>query len=220
MLRAALFDMDGVLLDSERFKIKAWIETVQQLSGKALEPSFFAGLTGRSSQEYLDTINATYQLKLTEQEVRPVRRSLYESWFQNGQIPFFEDGVRALQRAGSCYAVALASSDCGKTLEAVAERLHLPEETVLVSGREFGSRTKPFPDVYLAAAQRLTCSPDECLVVEDSAAGVKAATSAGMYVIARPTAETRKQDFSPASRVVTSLDEIVFPLVFTEQRVA
>jgi HAD superfamily hydrolase (TIGR01509 family) len=109
--------------------------------------------------------------------------------------------------------LALASSSYRDAVDGVLERLGItPYFAVIVTGTEV-PRSKPAPDIFLAAAQQIGVAPAACVVVEDAEKGVIAASRAGMRCIAVPNRDTRHHDFSHATWVCASLHEITVELI-------
>ena len=109
--------------------------------------------------------------------------------------------------------LALATSSFRENAELVLRRLDLARYFEAIATNESVARVKPHPDLFLYVAERLGVDASECVVLEDAEKGVLAAHAAGMKVIAVPTRETRGNDFSKATRVVSSLVEVTLPLL-------
>ena len=109
--------------------------------------------------------------------------------------------------------LALATSSYGNTAWPILRRLDLERYFEAVATNESVARVKPHPDLFLHVAERMGVAPAECVVLEDAEKGVLAAHAAGMKVIAVPTPHTRGNDFSRATRVVSSLTEVTLPLL-------
>ncbi|MBI2364172.1 MAG: HAD-IA family hydrolase [Deltaproteobacteria bacterium] len=109
--------------------------------------------------------------------------------------------------------LALASSSYRDAVDGVVQGLDIGHYfQAVVSGLDV-ARVKPAPDIFLAAARQAGATPSQCLVLEDAEKGVLAAREAGMSCIAVPTEQTRHHDFSQATRVCSSLNEITLELI-------
>jgi HAD superfamily hydrolase (TIGR01509 family) len=111
--------------------------------------------------------------------------------------------------------LALATSSFRENAELILRQLDLARHFEAVATYESVARVKPYPDLFLHVAERLGVAASECVVLEDAEKGVLAAHAAGMKVIAVPTPQTRGNDFSKATRVVSSLTEVTLPLLDT-----
>jgi HAD superfamily hydrolase (TIGR01509 family) len=182
--RAVVFDLDGVLIDSEQ----VWDAVRRQLvaeRGGRWEPDSTQAMMGMSTPEW-----AAYLVSLgigmtADEAVDEVLRRLGERY---GDAPPLIDGaadaVRAIAAAG--LGLAVASSSPREIIGLVLRAAGLTETfQTFVSSEEVG-RGKPSPDVYLEAARRLGVPPARCVAVEDSTNGVRAAVAAGMPVIVAP----------------------------------
>jgi HAD superfamily hydrolase (TIGR01509 family) len=206
---AVIFDMDGVLVDSEHLHTRA---TRLLLADHGLpdwdesESDDYIGLTDVESFSKLKARHglagdpADYAARYAERVIAVLRA-------EAKPIDGVRDVLPALLARG--YRLALASSSrpevIAATLEAIGVR-RLFE--VVVSAAEV-ARGKPSPDVFLEAAKRLGVSPSECVVVEDSHNGVRAARAAGMRCVAIPCGPTLQQDFAQASVVLGALRDLL-----------
>ncbi len=206
-IEAVVFDMDGVLVDTEHL----WDEVREELTeewGGRYTPQAQQAMMGMSSHEwsrYLhDVVGLREPPEVINEEV--VRRMLGRYATELPVVPGAVEAVRSLASAG--LRLALASSSNRELIDAVLHELDLTALfEVTVSSEEVG-RGKPAPDVYLEAARRLGVAPERCAAVEDSASGIRAAHAAGMRVIAYPN-----RHFPPASDVLGLADTLVRTLV-------
>ncbi len=204
---AAIFDMDGVLVDSEPLHLRATQAALGPRGASYTERdnrAFF----GATDAELLRVLRILFDiatptaalveakmahlLALVRTDARPLPGIPHvPRWFHEEGLP-----------------VALASSSARPVIDAVLDTLGLEALfPVVVSGDEV-PRGKPAPDGFLLAARRLAVEPGRCLVIEDSRNGVLAAKAAGMVVAAVPCRATRHEDFSPADLVLGSLEAL------------
>ena len=182
---AVVFDMDGVLVDTEHL----WDEVREQLTsewGGRYTPEAQEAMMGMSSREWSRYLHETVGLREPPEVINAevVRRMLARYAVDLPVIPGAREAVRRLHDAG--LVLAVASSSNRELIDAVLRRLGLePLFAVTVSSEEV-ARGKPAPDVYLETARRLGVAPARCAAVEDSASGIRAAHAAGMRVIAFP----------------------------------
>jgi beta-phosphoglucomutase-like phosphatase (HAD superfamily) len=207
-LRASLFDMDGLLLDSEILWHKAEVEIFGTL-GVSLAPDIGRSTKGMFVNEVVDYWYAQFPWggpspdDVVEQLLRRVG-DLVET--EGCLLP----GARwALDLAGERGPVAIASSTPLALIVRCLEHFELLDRFVSIHSAELEPYGKPHPGVFLSAAGALGVAPSECLVVEDSAAGVLAAKAARMCVAAVPTFDDRfKPEFALADLVLTSLEDL------------
>lgn len=204
MLQAVLFDMDGLLLDSERLWLEAEAEVMAWLGG-SWGPEHQEFLVGGS----LDRTVA-YMLELTDTPAAPedVGRRLLDAMAGRlradvPMMPGARDLLDEVRAAG--LPSALVSSTHRALMEYALDGLGRDSFTVTVAGDEV-SRTKPHPEPYLAATRLLDVDPRRCVALEDSLNGATSGAAAGCHVVAVPSVVPI--DEAPRRTVVTSLREI------------
>jgi len=206
--QAVVFDMDGVLVDSEPFGFEA-LRRVMARHGLPYTEQENAEFLGRTTLESCRTLKARHGL--------PESAETLADWYIEGMLeligrgPIPMPGVpEVLQRIrASGYRMALASSAEPRVIEANLTALSLRSLfEAVVSGTQV-PRSKPAPDVFLAAAGRLGVAPADCLVIEDSRNGLLAAKAAGMRCAVVPCSHTRHQDFREADHRLGALPELL-----------
>jgi beta-phosphoglucomutase family hydrolase len=185
---AAVFDMDGVLVDNSRFHREAWRRLCREEGLPPLDPEFWRRAIGRPVEE---AVPAVLGRPFTPAEVTRLARrktALYHE-LADGEVaavPGVAPFIRALAARG--VPRALATSAVPESAARIVGALALDAElTVRVTAGDV-RRGKPDPEVYLAAARRLGVVPSACLVFEDAVVGVEAARRAGMRVVGVTTA--------------------------------
>jgi HAD superfamily hydrolase (TIGR01509 family) len=187
---AVVFDMDGVLVDTEHL----WDEVREELTsewGGRYTPEAQEAMMGMSSTEWSLYLHETVGLRERPETINAevIRRMLerYET-----ELPVVPGAVESVRRlAGDGLRLALASSSNRELIDAVLRRLDLSSSFEVTVSSEEVARGKPAPDVYLEAARRLGIAPERCAAIEDSASGIRAAHAAGMRVIAYPNRHYR-----------------------------
>lgn len=204
---AVLFDFDGVLVDTEMAIYQAWRKTFLD-HGHDLPLSLYTRCIGSdfdtwSPKNHLEELTGRafdwHQLDATRQH--EIESAL------SGQGPM--PGAAALLKylAARSITRAVVSSSSHHWVDGWLERLDLARHIPLTICRGDAPRIKPAPDLFLEAARQIDVAPETCLVIEDSANGLLAATAAGMTTWIVPNDVTRGLDFSLAQRVLTSLEE-------------
>ena len=206
MIEAVVFDLDGVLLDSEQ----VWDEVREQLArerGGRWSERAQADMMGMSSLEWSRYMHDVVGLPEPPEEINAevVRRMLAR---YRELLPLLPGALEAAQRLGERWPLALASSSNRELIDAFVEVTGL-DFRVTVSSEEV-PRGKPAPDVFLEAARRLAVAPGRCAAIEDSANGIRAAHAAGLLVVAIPNRHypPLADALAFADAVLRSLDEL------------
>ena len=200
--RAVIFDMDGVLLDSEPYYYDYLMSRFKELSLEVSDEEYdrFVGLPTRQVWGYLEKtkgieIDIEALMKSEEHQVNEV--------FSNADlIPIhgIPELLSELDEAG--IPMNIASSSARSTIEIIVRKLDLNGYfKFLLSGTEVGNG-KPNPDIFLRSAEVHGFKPKDCLVIEDSSNGVKAAKSAGSYCVGFRNPGSGKQDLSDADIII------------------
>ena len=202
-IEAVVFDMDGVLVDTEHLW-DAVREALTEEWGGRYTPEAQEAMMGMSSVEWSRYLHETVGLREPPEVINDevVRRMLarYET-----DLPVVPGAVEAVRRAADAgLLLAVASSSNRELIDAVLARLGLTELFHVTVSSEEVERGKPAPDVYLEAARRLGVEPARCIAIEDSASGIRAAHAAGMRVIAYPN-----RHYPPAADVLALADVVV-----------
>jgi HAD superfamily hydrolase (TIGR01509 family) len=202
-IEAVVFDMDGVLVDTEHL----WDEVREELTaewGGRYTPEAQRAMMGMSSHEWSRYLHEVVGLReppdVINREV--VRRMLARYEVDLPVVPGAADAVRRLGERG--LRLAVASSSNRELIDAVLRRLELAGLFDVTVSSEEVAQGKPSPDVYLEAARRLGVDPARCVAIEDSASGIRAAHAAGMRVIAYPN-----RHYPPAAEVLALADVVL-----------
>ena len=184
MIDAVVFDLDGVILDSEEL----WDEVREELArerGGRWSDRAQADMMGMSSREWSRYMHEVVGLSEPPEEInREVVRRMLDGYEE--LLPLIDGAVDAVRRIGARWPLGLASSSNRELIDRALELSGLaPLFRETVSSEEV-ARGKPAPDAYLEAARRLGVEASRCAAVEDSANGIRSAHAAGMRVIAIP----------------------------------
>jgi beta-phosphoglucomutase family hydrolase len=209
MLRAVIFDMDGVIIDSEPIYLRAGNEVFRYLGLDVSEEEHHS-YVGISSKDMWSHIGNKYKIDLSTEELVEMEMKSYIDYLLSRKdekpIPGVVELIEDLYKNN--INLALASSSSIKSIKIVLDMFNLGKffKTV-VSGYEV-ENGKPAPDIFLYAAKRVGVQPEDCIVIEDSENGIEAAKSAGMKCIGFKNVNSGKQDLSSADMVIDSLSEV------------
>jgi HAD superfamily hydrolase (TIGR01509 family) len=206
VIGAVVFDLDGVLLDSEQ----VWDEVREQLArerGGRWHERAQADMMGMSSPEWSRYMHDVIGLaeppaEIADEVVRRMQARYAE------ELPLLPGALDAVRRLARSFRLALASSSNRPLIDTVFEVTGLADLFEATVSSEEVARGKPAPDVFLESARRLGVAPERCAAIEDSANGIRAAHAAGMRVLAIPNARYPPPDeaLALADRVLASLD--------------
>src|SRR5688572_7781195 len=183
-IEAVVFDLDGVLVDSEHMWDEVREELARERGGRWHERAQ-ADMMGMSSPEWSRYMHDVVGLSESPTEISAEVVRRMEARYAES-LPLVEGAVEAVRRAAGSFRLALASSSNRQLIDAVLEASGLaPLFEATVSSEEV-ARGKPAPDVFRKAARSLGLAPSACAAVEDSGNGIRAAHAAGMRVIAIP----------------------------------
>ena len=184
MIEAVVFDLDGVLLDSEQI----WDEVREQLArerGGRWHEGAQRAMMGMSSTEWSQYMHDEIGLPESPDEISAeVVRRLEEQYRQH--LPLLDRAVEAVERLAARWPLGIASSSNREVIDLVLELSGLALFFKVTVSSEEVARGKPAPDVYLEATRRLGVTPDRSAAIEDSENGIRAAKAAGMRVVAIP----------------------------------
>lgn len=179
---AIVFDLDGVLVDSER----VWDEVRQGVvadRGGRWPADATTAMQGMSTPEWAAYLGGLVQESPPEL-ARQVVRAMAERYRE--QVPLLPGAVEAVRALADRWPLAVASSSPPELIAVVLAAAGVADRFRVTVSSEEVARGKPAPDVYLAAAERLRVDPAQCVAIEDSANGLRSAAAAGMTVVAVP----------------------------------
>jgi HAD superfamily hydrolase (TIGR01509 family) len=202
VIEAVVFDLDGVVVDSEQVWDDVREQLVRERGGRWTETAQ-ADMMGMSSPEWSRYLHEELGLAEPPEELNEevVRRMLQR---YRKELPLIEGAVEAVQRLAAAFPLAVASSSNRPLIEAVLETARIAELFSVVVSSEEVARGKPAPDVYLEAARRLGVAPERCAAVEDSSNGLRSAHAAGLRVLAIPNAH-----YPPAPDALALADTVL-----------
>jgi HAD superfamily hydrolase (TIGR01509 family) len=208
MIAAVVFDLDGILIDSEH----VWDEVRQQLAkerGGSWNDRASRDMMGMSSIEWSRYMRDVVGLTEEPEEISAeVVRRLEERYRR--ELPLITGAEQAVERLAERWPLALASSSNRELIDLVFEASGLGRHFEASVSSEEVARGKPAPDVFLEAARRLDVEPAQCAAVEDSENGILAARAAGMRTIAIPNPQYPPHDdaLAAADAVLATIEDL------------
>jgi HAD superfamily hydrolase (TIGR01509 family) len=184
MIRAVVFDLDGVLVDSE----PVWEQVRRGLvaeRGGHWAPDAQRRLMGMSTQEWARYLSEDLGVGLPPEQVAELVIDRMAARYTE-QLPLLPGAAEAVHRMGARWPLGVASSSSPRLIETVLRAAGLRSCFQVVMSTEQVAHGKPAPDIYLAVTGELGCPPSDCAAVEDSSNGLRSAAGAGLRVIAVP----------------------------------
>ena len=212
---AVIFDMDGVLLDSEPYYYKYLTQRFLENNVKVSDEEYqtFVGLPTREVWKYVEQANG---VQLDIDSIIAKEEGQVNEVFRKAELAPME-GVHELLKALKDKEIVtnVASSSARSTIKLIIKKLELESYfNFFISGTEV-PKGKPHPDIFLESARIHDLNPQDCIVIEDSTNGVKAAKAAGMYCIGFDNPGSGQQDLSEADRVIDNYEKGSIELILS-----
>ncbi|MEX2336463.1 MAG: HAD-IA family hydrolase [Fulvivirga sp.] len=211
-LQAVLFDMDGVIVDTEPLHHKAYYQMFQDRNLEVSDAMYHA-FTGQSTLKVCQQLCAHFHLDVNPQELVLHKRSKFQELFIKDPELALITGVK--ERIEEYYenglTLVLASSASMGTINAVFDRFNLnPYFKAKLSGADLKA-SKPHPEIFLKAAEAAEKEKENCVVIEDSTNGILAAKAANITCVGYDSIHSKNQDYKLADKVINHFDEIALP---------
>ncbi|MBI3109476.1 HAD family phosphatase [Candidatus Daviesbacteria bacterium] len=210
MIKAVIYDFDDTMVDSDSLHIESWEANLKEhnVNIEGFKKWRAENLMGRSSTENAKSIVKHYGMNIDPEVFykRKVEIFMKIAVDKLKLLPGLIKSLKLFKRAGLRLAISTGSPR--KYVEAVLNKYGLTKYFDVIVTSEDITRSKPDPQMYLIASDRLELSPAECIVIEDTQAGIQSATAAGCKCIAVPNKNVTNQDYSKADLVLNSLDKI------------
>jgi len=203
MLEAVIFDLDGVLIDSER----AWTAAREQLvreRGGRWRADATREMMGMSAPEWSRYMRDALGVNMDPEQIAAEVVQGLEARYRRDGAPLLPGAAAAVAALAARWALGLASSANRSLIELVLELADMRARFQAVVSAEEVAHGKPAPDVYLEAARRLHARPERCAAIEDSSNGLRAARTAGMLLVAIPN-----RDFPPSADALALSDAVI-----------
>ena len=211
MLKAILFDMDGVIVDTEPLHNKAYHKMFEDYK-IVVDKDLYESFTGQSTKNVCTRLVNHFSLEAHPKDLELCKRSHFNSLFETDESLQLLDGVYDIivDYYNNGLTLVLASSASNSTIEKVFTRFKLDSFfKAKISGATLKA-SKPHPEIFEKAAQLANTKQSECIVIEDSTNGIEAAKSAGSYCIGYDSLHSKNQDYSKADLVITSFKQIPY----------
>ncbi len=208
--------MDGVIVDTEPVHHYAYNQHFKQLNID-VSPEMYATFTGNSTKNIFERLKVQFNLSDDVPTLVETKRNLFNEAFDSKEDLFLLDGVEDLIKDlhQNGMQLVLASSSAKVTINRIFNRFGLHKYfTHIVSGEDF-PKSKPHPAIFQHAAFLAETLPENCIVIEDSTNGIKAAKAAGIYCIGYDSFHSKMQDYSMADRVISNFVDLNFETIQT-----
>lgn len=205
---AVIFDMDGVLVDSEPVHFESTVRVMAEF-GHTFTDADNRRFIGSTDRVMFNTLVAQHGLTEPIELLIEKRKAIYLDLIQNGAL-VWREGVCELvgDLAIDGHTLAVASSGLKRIIEFTLARGEIRDHFKAVVSADDIPAPKPSPEIYLEAARRIGIDPSFCAAIEDTDVGVRAAKNAGMFAIAFPTVTTAAMNFDPADAMAESANDL------------
>jgi HAD superfamily hydrolase (TIGR01509 family) len=202
VIEAVVFDLDGVIIDSEHVWDEARRELAAERGGRWHERAS-RDMMGMSSPEWSRYMHDVIGLSEPPEEINEEVVHRLDELYRR-ELPLLAGAVEAVERLAAHWPLGLASSSNRELIDLVLELSGVAQDFRATVSSEEVARGKPAPDVYLEAARRLGVAPERCAAIEDSENGIRSAKAAGMRILAIPNPQ-----YPPAEAALSLADDLL-----------
>lgn len=208
MIKAVIFDFDGVIADSEHVNIEGGVQAFKEI-GHDLDDDDKQFIVARDSRAIVSHIMRSKGISASEDELVERYRQLYDDLWETGvrAMPAIQNTLHALEKKDLVF--ALATSNRRSRVESFLKQFELTGIFSIIVGGEKVAKKKPDPEVYLKTLEELGLPASVVLTVEDSSVGLRAAKAAGLRCAVIPNKHTAAHDFSSADFILKSPEELL-----------
>ncbi|RMA57276.1 HAD family hydrolase [Ulvibacter antarcticus] len=211
MLKAVLFDMDGVIVDTEPLHKKAYFNMFDEARIDVSE-SMYDAFTGQSTLNICKILCDRFEVAHTPETLVAIKRKYFKHLFEHDDELDLLQGVRELihEYHDNGLTLVLASSASMPNIDRIFDRFDLNKYFVAkLSGADLKA-SKPHPEIFIKAAAASGHSRKSCVVIEDSTNGIAAAKAANIYCVGYNSVHSKNQDYSKADKVINHFNEITY----------
>lgn len=211
MLKAVLFDMDGVIVNTEPLHHKSYYQMFDDINIDVSE-ELYSSFTGQSTYAISNILIDHFKLPIGAQTLMELKRHHFRYLFENDEALSLLDGVLDLIKDyhTNGLTLVLASSASMENINKIFERFNLNQYFVAkLSGADLKA-SKPHPEIFENAAKASGFEREECMVIEDSTNGIKAAHDAGIFCVGYDSLHSHDQDYTLADLVINDFKDIAY----------
>ena len=211
MLKAVIFDMDGVIINSEPMHNKAYHDMFNEV-GINVSSELYESFTGQSTINICKRLCDYFNLEESPETLVALKRKHYKQFFESNSELALIDGVLDLIKDyhSNGLKLVLASSAAMTSINQIFDRFDLNKYFIeKFSGGDL-KQSKPHPEIFIKAAEATGFTNDACMVIEDSTNGIEAAKAANIFCVGYDSFHSKNQDYTKADMVIKDFKEIEF----------
>ena len=207
MTKAIIWDMDGVLVESEAMHVQSEKALLKEygVDISIIDPTEFMGM---KLSQYFEEVGKKAGVELPIKELIEKHSQTLRGYY-SGKFPIVPHAPEVLRALSKRFPMALATSTRRRLADLYLARIGVTDYFKVVIGGDEVENAKPDPEIFLKAAAELGVDPQETIVIEDSTHGIHAGKAAGATVIARKADHNKSQDLSQADHIITDLQELL-----------
>ncbi|WP_372754392.1 HAD family hydrolase [Mariniflexile sp.] len=214
MLKAVIFDMDGVIIDSEPMHHKAYHDMFDEVN-ITVSNELYESFTGQSTLNICKRLCDVFELSETPEYLVSLKRKHYKRFFETNSDLALIDGVEDLIKDyhSNGLKLVLGSSAAMSSINQIFDRFDLNQYFIAkLSGADL-KESKPHPEIFINAVKASGYTANECIVIEDSTNGIEAAKGAGVFCVGFDSFHSKNQDYTKADLVIKDFNEITYEKV-------
>ncbi len=206
MIKAILFDMNGIIIDDEHIHEQAFCETVNKFDIDLSHEEYLKCCAGKTDKQGYIDIENEFHVDLPIEKLLKEKAQVYLKLFPENKVSY-KGVINLIKKLAKEYTIALTSSSSRAEVDLVIKEFGISDNfAVTISGDDV-NKGKPNPEPYIKTAQIISVKSKECVVIEDSVSGIRSAKDAGCYCIAITTTHTRSE-LQDADIIVDKFEEV------------